>query len=358
MSVGYQAIQWNRQKIIYDAILLATVAVYLFGFIAITRAIGGDLDDINGVRIRAYGSAAFLLLHIILSIGPLCRLSPKFYPLLFNRRHMGVTMFFLALIHVIGFSLPLIPWEVTGALTWYHDFGDLDPLVSLFVGNSHYGDFIRFPFEIFGVLALIILFLMAATSHDFWLANLTAPLWKALHMGVYVAYGLLVAHVVLGALQTNKHPFLTLSVFVGLIGILGLHLVAGYREFQKDRANWKPNPDDFVEVGTVAEIPENRGKVVTISGERVAIFKYDSKISAISNVCQHQNGPLGEGKVIDGCITCPWHGYQYLPDCGASPPPFHEKVPTFDVKVENGHIFVRATPNLPGTRVEPALISG
>ena len=60
-----------------------------------------------------------------------------------------------------------------------------------------------FPFELLGVLALIICSLMAATSHDFWLATLTAPVWKALHMLVYVAYGLLVAHVALGSLQAG-----------------------------------------------------------------------------------------------------------------------------------------------------------
>jgi len=354
MSVGYKAIQWNRQKIIYDVILLAAVALYIVSFMTIAQNLGSDLD-LRGVRIRAYGSAAFLLLHVILSIGPLSRLSPQFYPLLFNRRHMGVTMFFLALIHVVGLNLPFFPWNFHGALTWYHDFGNLDPLISLFVGNSHYGDFILFPFEILGAIALFILFLMAATSHDFWLANLTAPVWKALHMGVYLAYGLLVGHVVLGALQTNKHPFLTITVLVGMLWILGLHLVAGYREFQKDRPILKPNEEGFVDVGTASEIPESRAKIVAIAGERVAVFKYDGKISAISNVCQHQNGPLGEGKIVDGCVTCPWHGYQYLPDCGASPPPFHERIPTFDVKVMGDRIFVRSTPNPPGTRTEPAI---
>jgi nitrite reductase/ring-hydroxylating ferredoxin subunit len=44
----------------------------------------------------------------------------------------------------------------------------------------------------------------------------------------------------------------------------------------------------------VADIPEDRARIVCLSGERVAIFKYDGKISAVSNVCQHQNGPLVE----------------------------------------------------------------
>src|SRR5204863_2181052 len=116
--------------------------------------------------------------------------------------------------------------------------------------------------------------------------------------------------------------------------------------------------DDFVNACAVADIPENRARIVCLSGERVAIFKYDGKISAVSNVCQHQNGPLGEGKIVFGCITCPWHGYQYQPDSGASPPPFVEKVPTFNVRVKNGRVFVNPQPNPAGARAEPAIISG
>ena len=47
---------------------------------------------------------------------------------------------------------------------------------------------------------------MAATSHDFWLHNLTAPVWKTLHMGVYVAYALIVLHVIFGVLQGEIEP--------------------------------------------------------------------------------------------------------------------------------------------------------
>ncbi|MEM7771109.1 MAG: hypothetical protein AAF327_11430, partial [Cyanobacteria bacterium P01_A01_bin.37] len=67
----------NRQKIIYDAILFITVGLYIWGFMAVTQHMGSDLD-IRGVRIRAYGSAAFVLLHVILSIGPLSRLNPSY----------------------------------------------------------------------------------------------------------------------------------------------------------------------------------------------------------------------------------------------------------------------------------------
>ena len=79
-------------------------------------------------------------------------------------------------------------------------------------------------------------------------------------------------------------------------------------------------------------------------GERVAVFRHEGKVSALSNVCAHQNGPLGEGRIIDGCVTCPWHGYQYLPETGAAPPPFTEKVDTYRTKVIDGVVYVEAKP--------------
>ena len=369
MGVAYKAVQWNRQKIIYDLILLTTVVAYLFVFGAVAKQFSGGLEEPNGLWIRAYGSAAFILLHVILSIGPLARLNPKFLPLLYNRRHMGVTMFCLAFIHGIGLDLTWIPmqirdalkwipwkWKLTTVLTWYHDFGNVEPWVSLLSSNTHYESFIRFPFQILGLVALLILFLMAATSHDFWLANLTAPIWKGLHMLVYVAYGLLVGHVVLGPLETNTNPFLSLAVAVGFVWLVSIHLIAGLREVKRDGQTFPTGADGFVDVGTITDIPEQRAKIVPIAGERVAIFKYEGKISAVSNVCQHQNGPLGEGKIVNGCITCPWHGYEYRPESGESPPPFTEKIPTFNVKLQGDRILVYATPNPAGTTVPPAII--
>jgi nitrite reductase/ring-hydroxylating ferredoxin subunit len=112
----------------------------------------------------------------------------------------------------------------------------------------------------------------------------------------------------------------------------------------------------MVRVCDAASIPEKRAVVVTVSGERVAVFRYDGNVSAISNVCKHQNGPLGEGRIIDGCVTCPWHGYQYGPENGCSPPPFHDKVATYRTTIVNGTVFVDPNPLPEGTRVEPSRI--
>jgi hypothetical protein len=59
-----------------------------------------------------------------------------------------------------------------------------------------------------------------------------------------------------------------------------------------------------------------------------------------------------------GCITCPWHGYQYLPENGRSPEPFQERIPTFRVRIVRGRVWVDPRPLPPGTPVEPARIPG
>jgi len=197
---------------------------------------------------------------------------------------------------------------------------------------------------------------MAATSHDFWLANLTAPVWKTLHMLVYVAYASVVAHVTFGVLQAETHPAIAVGTGLGLLIVMGLQLTAAFKERPGDqpgtpRASALASgvSDGFIDACAVGDIPEKRARILSLSGERIAIFKYDGKISAVSNVCQHQNGPLGEGKIVDGCITCPWHGYQYRPETGASPPPFVEKVPTFNVRVCGDRVLVNPRPNPLGT---------
>lgn len=342
MSHGYVSVGWNRQKKIYDGVIIAGVVVYLSLFVGLGAVVHPNAT-IETLLIRGFGTCALLMLHVILSIGPLCRIFPRLLPLLYNRRHLGVTMFLVALAHGV-FSL-----------IQFHAIGELNPFVSVLVSNTRYDSLSNFPFQTLGLTALLILFLMAATSHDFWLANLTAPVWKRLHMLVYVAYGLIVAHVLLGVLQAETNPILAGVLGLGMVEVLGLHLIAGWRERDLDQPKDLLQRDGFVDVCGVDEIENNCAKIVTLAGERVAVFKYDGKVSAISNVCQHQNGPLGEGRIIDGCVTCPWHGFQYLPDSGASPPPFAERVPTFNVKVVSGRVLVDPKPNAPGTQVQPAV---
>ena len=339
MSVGYRAVQWNRRKVIYDLVLLAGVALYIAGFMGISawrKPPAGWPDWIN-LRIDAFGSCAFIMLTVILSIGPLARLDPRFLPLLYNRRHFGVLTFFVAAVH---------GWSV---VEWFLALDALPNLGKELTNTAAYGKFIGFPYKALGIAALTVLLLLAATSHDFWLAFLTPPVWKGLHMLLYLAYGLVVIHVALGAMQQNRHPLVPLLLGGAFVWVAGLHVVAGWRERRGDRAS-AAGQGGWIPVGPPSAIPDKAARIVTApGGERIAVFRDGAKVGALTNLCAHQNGPLGEGRIIDGCITCPWHGFQYRLEDGRAPPPFTEVLATYPVRLRDGIVEVDPRPLPPGT---------
>lgn len=347
MSVSYKAVGWNRQKKIYDWLLAICIVLFFAAFIVVTIIINPDYT-FETVLIRSTGSVALLLLHTILSIGPLARLNKRFLPLLYNRRHLGVTMFCIAAIHGI-FSI-----------IQFHSLGNVNPIVSLFTSNTNFTSIPSFPFQILGFLALIILLFMAVTSHDFWLHNLTPFVWKSLHMLVYAAYLLIVMHVMLGVIQFDTNPVFVILLSLGAVWLICIHIVAGIKEVIKDKELFTNNLNGFTYVADVIAFEESYAKIFCIDEERIAVYKHQNKLYAIHNVCKHQGGPLGEGKIIDGCITCPWHGYQYLPENGQSPPPFKEKVSTYELKIINQKVYINPIPfaegtQQPGVLIEPIL---
>ena len=118
MSERYVPVGWNVTKIVYDAVVLAIVGVYISVFLWVAPAfqhVTLPLDDYT-MRMNAFGTCAFLLLSVILSIGPAARLDPRFLPLLYNRRHLGVLTAAVAVTHAYA------------ALDWYFSYGPLRPV--------------------------------------------------------------------------------------------------------------------------------------------------------------------------------------------------------------------------------------
>jgi nitrite reductase/ring-hydroxylating ferredoxin subunit len=164
---------------------------------------------------------------------------------------------------------------------------------------------------------------------------------------VYAAYLLLVAHVGFGALQDQRAPLLALATAGGAAVLIVLHLLAARRERRVDESRPARGSGELaghVDGGELASIADGRARIVVVGGERVALFRDGSQVFALSNVCQHQNGPLGEGCIRDGLVTCPWHGYQYRPSDGCSPPPFTERVPTFRTRIVAGRVWIEERP--------------
>ena len=309
----------------FDVLMAGAMVSYLGVFAGLYLSMGGTPET---VLIRGFGSLAFLMLSFVLCIGPLSRYSETFKRLVYNRRHLGVTTFFVGLIH--------------GLMSLVQFFeGDL---VGVFVTNKNYTDLMRFPFAPFGVLALVILAVMAGTSHDLWFRRLGIRNWKRLHMLVYVAYASLVLHVSFGFLQDQQNAPLWIA-FAAVVGtVFVLHVMAAMKERIVDQTVGD-ELDGYVYACRLGEIPENEAKAISVGGERVAVIHYEGAAYALTNVCKHQNGPLGEGKVVDGYLECPWHGYQFSPKDGTGPPPYCDKVATYDVRMDGDKVYVRPEPN-------------
>ena len=342
MSHFYQAVGWSPQKRKYDLLVALCMVLYLAVFTTVTVA-AQPYVTFETLLLRATGSLAFVMLSFILLVGPLARISPRFLPVLHNRRHLGVATFLVGLVHGAF------------AVFQFHALGDLNPVASALASDGTFGGGGGIPFQPLGVIALAVLFLMAATSHDFWLANLTPRVWKGLHMAVYGAYAVLVGHVALGALQGEGKEYLWPVTGAVAATVFALQLYAGIAERRRDRASARgtheseSGPAGYVSTVVAHEIPDGEGRVVVLGDERVAVFRNGSEISCVSNVCRHQMGPLGEGRIIDGCITCPWHGFQYDPVTGCAPPPFDDRLETYDVALHDGLVWVNPVANPLGT---------
>ena len=349
MSHEFVPVNWNPRKKTYDIALWVGILLFVATFVLAGKLlfVGEEYLSTLTILIRAFGACGFLMLNLILCIGPLARMDRRFLPLLYNRRHFGVSFFVIALIHGLL------------AIYWYHSFGDINPLVSVVTSGGSYDGLSQFPFQLFGFLALFIFFMMAATSHDYWNAVL-GPIWKTFHVLVYPAYVLLILHIGLGPMQEDNTGMLPFAVFTSVIVVAGLHIYSAVFCSGEDLSvEEKGSAVDWVTVGPWREIENDRAVTVTVGDdERVAVFRYDeNKLCAVSNVCQHQNGPLGEGRVIDGCITCPWHGYQYRPEDGCSPPPFTEKIQTYNLKLDGDTVLLDPDP-LPRGTARPILAIG
>jgi nitrite reductase/ring-hydroxylating ferredoxin subunit len=70
-------------------------------------------------------------------------------------------------------------------------------------------------------------------------------------------------------------------------------------------------PHEFITVAHIGEIPSGQGRQVTVDGRWVALFNVGGAFHALDSLCLHRGGPLAEGPIANGMVTCPWHGWQY-----------------------------------------------
>src|SRR5260370_580583 len=115
------------------------------------------------------------------------------------------------------------------------------------------------------------------------------------------------------------------------------------RKGSRGRGCWARSlmPTDCVTVARVGDISSGHGCQVTVENRRVALFNLDGAFHAIDNICLHRGGPLAEGSVAAGVVTCPWHGWQYDIATGTMIQDPRVGVTRHETRVVGGEIQVR-----------------
>ena len=98
---------------------------------------------------------------------------------------------------------------------------------------------------------------------------------------------------------------------------------------------------EFLPVGRLEEVPENSGRLFSLLGREVAVFRVAGEVYAIDNACPHLGGPLVEGELKGKLLTCPWHAWSFdlqTNKCTLNPA---ATLKSFETRVESGVILVR-----------------
>lgn len=100
---------------------------------------------------------------------------------------------------------------------------------------------------------------------------------------------------------------------------LGVSTVAAYlggelvfaRGLMVNHDAWLAGPNEWTPVLPSAQLAEGATRRVDLPGHSVLVYRGGGRVYAMEDACAHAGGPLSEGEVKDGCVTCPWHGSQF-----------------------------------------------
>jgi multimeric flavodoxin WrbA/nitrite reductase/ring-hydroxylating ferredoxin subunit len=102
---------------------------------------------------------------------------------------------------------------------------------------------------------------------------------------------------------------------------------------------------EWHDLGPVEILKSKPLQEIKIGNIPIAISYLNGKFGAISGVCNHVGGPLGQGKIDGEYIVCPWHNWKFHFSKGTGEPGFEEdQVPQYELKEKNGHLFLNLNP--------------
>jgi nitrite reductase (NADH) small subunit/3-phenylpropionate/trans-cinnamate dioxygenase ferredoxin subunit len=94
-------------------------------------------------------------------------------------------------------------------------------------------------------------------------------------------------------------------------------------------------------VGKIDDFQENVGRAVSVKDRMVAVFRKGDSWYAIDDMCPHMGASLAEGYVEGNSVSCPWHAWRFCIVDGTWEDNPRTKIDCFDVKIEDGQVWVR-----------------
>jgi nitrite reductase/ring-hydroxylating ferredoxin subunit len=102
----------------------------------------------------------------------------------------------------------------------------------------------------------------------------------------------------------------------------------------------------FVRVAGRNEVAPGTSLVVNVGRYDVALFNVDGEMRAYENACPHQGGPIGEGWIEAGVVTCPWHAWRFDLLTGAMTLGDFARLRRFEARVELDGVSIATEPEL------------
>lgn len=104
----------------------------------------------------------------------------------------------------------------------------------------------------------------------------------------------------------------------------------------------------WLDLGSAESLKNPPLREIFVQGKPIALSYKDGEFGAVLGICTHVGGPLGKGKLDEDYIVCPWHYWQFHRITGSAQPGYEDKIPTYELKIENEHLFINTIPATKG----------
>ena len=98
---------------------------------------------------------------------------------------------------------------------------------------------------------------------------------------------------------------------------------------------------NWIDVASASDLTDDAAMEVVVGQLILALFRSGGELFALDGMCAHQGGPIAEGNVEAGCVTCPWHGWQYELATGIQTINRQPLQSTYEIRERGGRLEVK-----------------